>query len=164
MILNFMSKYILTFILVFSLLSCGSRKVQKSDIQEEKKEEVQVHIVDTSKTITNTNVQVKVIDTSTTCDIEVAPIDTTKPFTYNGKTLNNAILRIKKHKNNISVVTNENSSEIKRNAVVVDSKEKKETQIEVKQKNIDKKESLLSYWWILALLIVGYITYRKYIK
>jgi len=160
-----MKKRILILFLVFStLLSCGSRKVNKSNITENIKEEEETHIVDTSKTITNTNIKIKVIDTSTTSEIEIVPIDTSKSFTYNNKVFKNVILRIKKHKNNISVVSDENSSEIKRNAIVIDSKSKKEQHVEVKEKNIEKKESILSYWWILVLLIIGYITYRKYIK
>jgi len=158
-----MKKILILFLVFSTLLSCGSRKVQKSNTTEEKKETTETHIVDTSKTITNTNVQIKVIDTSTTSDIEIIPIDITKPFTYNGKTLNNAILRIKKHKNNISMVTDKNTSEIKKNDIIVNSKEKKDTMIEIKKKDIDKKESLLSYWWILILIVIGYITYRKFI-
>jgi hypothetical protein len=158
-----MKKYMLILLLlIFS--SCGSRKVNKSNVEETKKETTETHLIDTSKTVTNTNVQVKIIDTSTTSEVEVSPIDITKPFVYNGQTLNNAILRIKKHKNNISVVSDEKSSQIKRNAIVVDSKDKVESHTSIKKKDIDKKESILSYWWILLLIVAGYITYRKYIK
>lgn len=160
-----MKKYILILFLVFStLLSCGSRKVQKSNVTEDKKETTETHIIDTSRTIIDTNIKIKVIDTSTTCEIEIIPIDTTKPFMYNNKVFKNAILRIKKHKNNISTETTEKVSEKRDNAVITNTKTQEQTQIEVVKKDIDKKESVLSYWWILVLLIIGYVTYRKYIK
>lgn len=155
-------KYLILSLLI--LVSCGSRKVQVNNIEEKKIETVASHIVDTTKTITKENINIKVIDSSEDSEICVSPIDTSKVFIYNGKVIKNAVLRIKKHKNNIIATSSENSSQIKQNGVTKDVVSKKETQVEIKQKQSERKESLLNYWWILLLIVIGYITYRKYIK
>jgi len=159
-----MKKILILFIVFSMLLSCGSRKVQKSNITEDKKEEIETHIVDTSSVVINTDVNTKTLDTSSCSEIEITPLDTTKPFIYNNKTFKNVVLRIKKHKNNISTQTTEKVSENRHNAVTTTSKNKTQTQIEVVKKDIDKKESLLSYWWILLLIAIAYIAYRVYDK
>jgi hypothetical protein len=154
-------RYILLLLLI---VSCGSRKVQVNNIEEKKIETVASHIVDTTKTITQENLNIKVIDSSEDSEIFISPIDTSKVFIYNGRVVKNAVLRIKKHKNNIITTSSQNSSQIKQNGVAKDVVSKKETQVEIKQKQSERKESLLNYWWILLLIVIGYITYRKYIK
>jgi len=161
MILNFMNKYI---ILLLLLVSCGSRKVNKSDTTEAVKQLIETKMVDTSSTTINTDLNTRVLDTSSSSEIEITPLDTTKPFIYNNKVFKNAILRIKKHKNNISTQTTEKVSEKRHNAVTTTSKDKTQAKINVVKKDIDKKESLLSYWWILLLIAIGYIAYRVYDK
>lgn len=153
-------------IIIFALLfiSCGSRKVQVNNIEEKKTESVESHIVDTTKIITQDNLNIKVVDSSEESEICVSPIDTSKAFLYDGKIIKNAVLRIKKHKNNIIATSEKNSSQIQRNGVTKDVVSKKQTQVEVKQKQVERKESLLNYWWILLLIVIGYIAYRKYIK
>lgn len=146
------------------IVSCGSRKVNKSDATEDVKHVVKTSILDTSRIVINSDINVKVIDTSTTSEIEIVPIDITKPFMYNNKVFKNAFLRIKKHKNNISTQTTEKVSENRRNAVITDTKDKVKTRTEVIKKDTDKKESLLSYWWVLLLIAIGYIAYKVYDK
>lgn len=157
-----MNKYIIILLVILS--SCGSRKVQVNNVDEKKNEVVESHLIDTSKTIIKENINVKVLDTSEESEVCIIPIDTTKAFMYDNKLFKNVVLKIKKRKNNITTNSNENSSQIKQNGVVENVKVKKEYKIETKEKQIEKKESLLSYWWILLLIIGGYIAYRKYIK
>jgi len=161
MILNFMNKYI---ILTLLIVSCGSRKVNKSDTKEDVKQVIETKITDTSSAIINTDVNTKIIDTSSSSEIEITPLDTTKPFIYNNKVFKNAILRIKKHKNNISTQKLEKVSEKRRNAVTTTVKDKTQSSLEIIKKDTEKKESLLSYWWILLLIAIGYIAYRVYDK
>jgi len=156
-----MSKYILILLL---LVSCGSRKVNKSETKEVDTKKIEQTIVDTSKVVINTDTNVKIIDTSSISEIDIVPIDTTKPFTYNGKTIKNAVLRIKKTKNNITTQSNEKVLEKRDNAVTTNTKAQEQTQIEVVHKDIDRKESLLSYWWVLLLIAIGYIAYKIYDK
>jgi len=156
-----MNKYILLSLLI---VSCGSRKVQKSHITEDIKQLTETKTIDTSSIAINTDSNTRIIDTSTTSEIEITPIDTTKPFMYDNKVFKNAVLRIKKHKNNISTQTTEKVSEKRHNAVVTTDKTQSQTQIEVAQKDTDKKESILSYWWILLLIAACYTAYRVYDK
>lgn len=157
-----MKKIILLLLIV--LASCGSRKVNKSNIEQTVKQTVEQTLVDTSKVDITTDVNIKVVDSSEESEICVVPLDTTKPFIYDNKVFKNAILKIKKHKNNISTQTSEKVSEKRRNAVTMTNKENTQAKIEVVKKDIDKKESLLSYWWILLLIAIGYIAYRVYDK
>ena len=157
-----MKKIILLLLIV--LTSCGSRKVNKSNVEQTVKQTVEQTLVDTSKVDITTDVNIKVVDSSEESEICVVPLDTTKPFIYDNKVFKNAILKIKKHKNNISTQTSEKVSEKRRNAVTMTNKENTQAKIEVVKKDIDKKESLLSYWWILLLIAIGYIAYRVYDK
>ena len=154
-------RYILLLLLI---VSCGSRKVNKSSVEESVQKTIEQTFVDSSKVEINKNLNVKVVDSSEESEICVVPLDTTKPFIYENKTFKNAILKIKKHKNNISTQSLEKVSEKRQNAVKTTTSDKTQTQIEVSHKDIDRKESLLSYWWILLLIAIAYIAYRVYDK
>lgn len=154
-------RYILLLLLI---VSCGSRKVNKSSVEESVQKTIEQTFVDSSKVEINKNLNVKVVDSSEESEICVVPLDTTKPFIYENKTFKNAILKIKKHKNNISTQSSEKVSEKRQNAVKTTTSDKTQTQIEVSHKDIDRKESLLSYWWILLLIAIAYIAYRVYDK
>lgn len=147
-------------ILLLLLVSCGARKVHKDDIKKTDEHVVEKKIIDTSNVSIDKFINTKIVDTSTNCDIEVKPIDTTKPFIYDGKVVKNAVLRIKKHKNNITTQTNEKVSEKRHNAVITTVNDKSKTEIKVSNKDVDRKQS---YWWLL-LIAIAYIAYRVYDK
>ena len=155
-------RYLLPILLV--LTSCGSRKVHKTDVEQKVKHTEQVTVVDTSKSIKLIDTNTKVLDTSEESEICVTPLDTTKPFIYENKTFKNVVLRIKKHKNNITTQTSEKVSEKRSNAITKVATSKTQTQIEVAQKDIEKRNGLLSYWWILLLIAIVYIVKRVYDK
>lgn len=144
---------VLALIIGILLTSCGSRKVQKSETKENEKTEIKTEEKSETKVTDNT----KIIDTSTTDEIEIVPVDNTLPFIVNGKEYKNVKIKRKKSKNNISVAKDvkvqhkEEKSDLK---VVKANKVVKEKQIERKQ----------SYWWMLwfLLLIPIYILYKKY--
>ena len=135
------------------LTSCGSRKVQKSETKETEKTEIKTEEKKETKLTDNT----KIVDTSTTDEIEIVPVDNTLPFTINGKEYKNVKIRHKKKKNNISIVKD----------VKVQHNEEKKALMTVKRdliierKVIDRKQS---YWWMLwfLLLIPIYYLWRKY--
>lgn len=135
------------------LTSCGSRKVQKSEIKETEKTEVKTE----EKTETKLTDNTKIIDTSTTDEIEIIPVDNTLPITVNGKKYTNSRIKWKKKKNNISIAKD----------VKVQHNAQKEGIVTVKRdliierKVIDRKQS---YWWLLwfLLLIPAYYLWRKY--
>lgn len=144
---------VLALITAIFLTSCGSRKVQKSETKEQEQKTEKITLETETRVTDNT----KIIDTSTTDEIEIIPVDNTLPFTVNGKEYKNAKIRHKKNKNNISI---EKDVKIQHNAqkeAVVMVKRNKI--IEVKQ--TERKES---YWWLLwfLLLIPIYFAYKKY--
>jgi len=140
--------------LILSILgtSCASRKVdrkeekQKIDFTEQTIEETKVD----SQTTT------KVIDTSTIDEIEIVPIDSTKPVVINGKTYLNAKIKHVKRKNNISTDKVEKVAKNQRKAV------KRELKIDNsnKEKQTERKSGF-SWWWLL-LLIPIYVIYREF--
>ena len=150
-----MLKY--SFIFLFVLLaSCGARKVdvQKTDTIVKvdststiKKEEV---------VITQNNISIN----TDTDEMEITPIDSTKPVVIGEKKYFNAKIRYKKTK--VALVDTTKKQEIRKESqevkVVKDKREK------VFKKNIDKKESLTVFWWwllIILLAVLFFYTYRK---
>ena len=135
------------------LTSCGSRKVNKSETKEQEQTEIKTE----EKTETKLTDNTKIVDTSTTDEIEICPVSDSLPMVVNGITYKNVKIRRKKTKNNINinkdvkVQHNEEKSDLK---VVKANKV-----IEVKQ--IERKQS---YWWLLwfLLLIPIYFIYKKY--
>lgn len=148
-----MLKY--SFIFLFVLLSsCGARKVaiEKTDT---------VVKVDSTSTIKKEEVivtQNNVIVNTDTDEMEITPIDSTKPVIIGEKKYFNAKIRYKKTKG--AVVDTTKKQEIKKESqevkVVKDKKEK------VFKKHIDKKESLtVFWWWLLIILLVALFFYAR---
>lgn len=136
------------------LTSCGSRKVQIT--QQEK--QVETNIVENTTTVDSSNVEVKFNYETNIFTIEAK--DNLKPFTYNGKTYFNVVLRHENKKDNslykkdIRIVKNEaKQSNIKSKEVF---KEKK-----VQRDNYNIKYFILLL--ILLLLIIYYIL-KRYLK
>ena len=148
-------KIVYLLILLF-LTSCGSRKVEKK--QQEK--QVETNIVENTTTTDSSNVEVKFNYELNIFTVEAK--DNLKPFTYNGKTYYNVVLRHENKKDNslykkdIRIVKNEaKQSNIKSKEVF---KEKK-----ILRDNYNIKYFILLL--ILLLLIIYYIlkTYLKVI-
>jgi hypothetical protein len=136
----------------FVLFGCASRKVQKTEV----KETTEVKAVDTTKTVTNTQKFERSIDTSTINEIEIVPIDSAKPITYNGKVILNGILRFKTTKVNKVVEIDTKVAQIESKGVSVGSKQVIETEVkETERKN-------LPIWWLWILLLIPiYFIYKK---
>ena len=135
------------------LTSCGSRKVAKSETKEQEQKTEKITLETKTRVTDNT----KIIDTSTTDEIEIVPVDNTLPFTVNGKEYKNAKIRHKKSKNNITINKDVKVQHNAQKEAVMMVKRNKV--IEVKQ--TERKES---YWWLLwfLLLIPIYFGYKKY--
>lgn len=144
---------ILVVAFLLSATSCASRKVNKTEV----KETTEVKSIDTTKTVTNTETTIKSLDTSTINEIEIVPIDITKPITYNGKTVFNGVLRLKTTKVNKVVKIDEKTSQIESKGVSVGSKQVIEK--EVKQ---TERKSVPMWWLLLLLLIPIYFIYKKF--
>jgi hypothetical protein len=144
---------ILALFFAIVLTSCGSRKVQKSETKEQEQKTEKITLETETRVTDNT----KIVDTSTTDEIEILPVDNTLPFTINGKEYKNVKIRHKKSKNNTSVVKDVKVQHNAQKEGVVMVKSNRI--IEVKQ--IERKNS---YWWLLwfLLLIPIYFVYKKY--
>jgi len=138
----------LIFILLAILfIGCGSRKaaVVKNDtvvkidsISTIKKEEV---VVTQNNVFVNTD----------TDEMEITPIDSTKPFIVGEKKYYNAKIRYKKTK--VVLVDTTKVLESKKESQEVKLiKNKKEN---VFKKDVDKKESRTVYWWLLLVIILA---------
>lgn len=152
---------------LMSATSCASRKVNKSEVKEEATTEQTVKEETTKNTETNT----KIVDTSETTEIEIVPIDNSKPIEVNGKRYVNARLKLSKRKNAITTNSNEKVSQIAK-------KEGKKTEQSNKQSNVKESTKpdapIVSTWknvWFilelvfyLFLLIAIYYVYKKYIE
>ena len=143
--------YLLTFIV---LASCGSRKV----VVNTQEKEVETKIVENIVTTDSSNVEVKFNYELDIFTVEAK--DNLKPFTYNGKTYFNVVLRHENKKDNslykkdIKVVKNKSKvSNIKSKEVI-------------KQKNIERDNYNIKYYiifFIILLLIIYYIL-KRYFK
>jgi hypothetical protein len=144
---------VIALITAIFLTSCGSRKVQKSETKETEKTEIKTE-AKTETTITNNT---KILDSSTSDEIEISPVSDSIPMVVNGITYINAKIRRKKTKNNISVAKD---VKVQHKAQKSDLKVEKTNKV-VKEKQIERKQS---YWWLLwfLLLIPIYFAYKKY--
>ena len=140
-------------IILWLMTSCGAVKKDKTEI----KEETEIIETQSEKVVTNSETNTKIIDTSTTDEFTIIPIDNTKPIIFNNQKVFNGVLRVVKKKNNIVVDKVEKVAEIKDKAVKIESKASKQ----VWQKQVGRKNS---YWWLLwlLLLIPLYFAYRKF--
>jgi len=135
------------------LTSCGSRKVTKSGTKEQEQKTEKITLETQTRVTENT----KIVDTSTTDEIEICPVSDSLPMVINGITYKNAKIRRKKIKNNISIVKDVKVQHNAQKEAVMMVKRNKV--IEVKQ--TERKES---YWWMLWFLLLIPIWYygKKY--
>ena len=142
------------YILIISLFlfSCGSRKaiVNKAEIKQETSKETTTTLTDSS------NVTIK-YDVTTDL-LTVFAKDTLKPFTYNGNTYFNAVLRHEKKKDN-TLYTKQNNVKYKQVIKYVTK-----TITVTKNKEVIKKESYFKYIIFLLILVAVYLAnkYKKY--
>lgn len=144
-------KYIYLLISLF-LFSCGSRKaiVNKAEIKQETSKETTTTLTDSS------NVTIK-YDVTTDL-LTVFAKDTLKPFTYNGNTYFNAVLRHEKKKDN-TLYSKQNNVKYKQVIKYVTK-----TVTVTKTKEVIKKESYFKYILFLLVLVAVYLAnkYKKY--
>lgn len=150
---NLILTIVLGFIVLLVMTSCGSRKVNKSKTQEQEQKTEKSTLEIETRVTDNT----KIVDTSTSDDIEICPVSDTIPMVVNGITYINAKIKRSKKKNNISIVKD---VKVQQNVQKSDLKTVKTNKV-VETKQIERKQS---YWWMLwfLLLIPIYILWRKY--
>jgi hypothetical protein len=136
------------FILFLALcFSCGSRKVETNKIKESINLEATEKTVETENKITQTNTVI----IAENDEIEITPIDNSKPVVVNGTEYKNARIRVSKSKNN--TVIQETKKE--------DKKQEKEKSVKLKQdkkekpKTIEKKNPGGTLIFIIAFLVLA---------
>jgi NAD/NADP transhydrogenase beta subunit len=144
---------VLALITAIFLTACGSRKVQKSETKEQEQKTEKITLETETRVTDNT----KIVDTSTTDEIEICPVSDSLPMVINGITYKNAKIKRSKKKNNITTQKD----------VKVQHKAQKEAVVMVKRNKIievKQTERKDSYWWLLwfLLLIPIYFGYKKY--
>lgn len=149
-----MYKYLFVILL---FISCGTRKVNKSNTETTTKTEVSIQ--DTTKIVTNVAYNIeKVVD-----NFEIVPIDTCKAIVIidnNGKKTSylNARIRHTHEKSINKTLKNE----------ILQSSHKKNikanTHIKTSVKQIERKPSLITQLWWLWLLLLVMLLYYLYTK
>ena len=142
------------------LLSCGSRKVQVNTTEIKKDTSVTITQIDSSKSIKTTDDNTNIYFNTEETEISIIPLDSTKEIKVNGKTYFNVKLRIKKRKDNTTYQNTKKVAQIDLKHVIKHTEAKSSTKQNTKVKNIDRKESILNYWWILLILILIYLAYK----
>jgi PBP1b-binding outer membrane lipoprotein LpoB len=150
-----MKNKITLLIIAITLVSCSTRKVSKTEV----KETTEVNAIDTTKTVTNTQKFERSVDTSTVSEIEIVPIDITKPMVVNGKTYTNAILKRKVTKLNKVVEIDTKVAQIQQKGVNKAIK----TERTIKEKETERKSGFNWYWLLFLLIPIAYLKYKKYI-
>ena len=149
-------------LIIFSLvlLSCGSRKVQVNTSEIKKDTSVTITQIDSSKSIKNTDDNTNIDFNTEETEICIIPLDSTKEIKVNGKTYFNVKLRIKKLKDNTTYQNTKKVAQIDLKHVIKHTEAKSSTKQNTKVKNIERKESILNYWWILLIIILSYLFYK----
>lgn len=149
-----MAKHLILIFLSLSLFSCASRKVAIN------KNQVEIHI-DSSSVEKKDSVSVVQNAISIKEDIhemEVVPIDTTKPLVIDGKKYFNAIIRIKK--------TRRDTVDSSKSTIAVSSNKqttlKKDVKSKTYSKAVDKKVNNFVYLWLLLIPAIAWIV-RKFV-
>lgn len=148
-----MLKY--SFIFLFALLaSCGARKVDVKKTDTIVKIDSTSNIKKDEVVVTQNNISIN----TDTDEMEITPIDSTKPVVIGEKKYFNAKIRYKKTK--VKLIDTTKKSEVKKEVqevkVIKNKKEK------VFKKDVDKKESLtVFWWWLLIILLVILFFYAR---
>lgn len=143
-------RYILILLL---LVSCGTRKVNKSNTETTTKTEVTIS--DTTKIVTNTAYNIETIKDN----FEIEPIDTCKAIVIidnNGKKTSYLNAKIR-HRREISQNKTLKSE-------IVQSSHKKNikttTQTKTSDKQIERKSSvIIDFWWLWLLILIILLYY-----
>jgi hypothetical protein len=148
-----MVKHLTLIFLSLFFLSCGARKVSISKSYSETKIDSVVSEKKETESIQQNAVSIKEdID-----EIELVPIDSTKPIVVDGKEYFNTTIRIKKTKRELV----DTSKSVSKTLVQKDTKVNKEEKQKSFIKSVDKKPNYFFVWVILILF--GVFVAKRYI-
>jgi hypothetical protein len=144
----------LLYIIFFSVCisSCVSRKVAITKTKTEINIDSSVVEKKDSTTVVKNGLSI----TEDIDEVEVVPIDTTKPIIVGGKTYFNAILRIKKTKRQVIDTTKSIVSHSQEKTVNL----KKQIKKQDFSKKIDKSFNYFSFLWVALVLLLVYVFFK----
>ena len=149
-----MGKYLTLVLAIPLLFSCAARKVAVTktetktytdSVSVEKKDSVSVK-------------QNAIVIKESTDEVEVTPIDTSKPIIIGETKYYNAIVKLKKKR----TIIVDSSKTVVAKTSETQVKVKSESTTKVKDKKVDKKANYLLYLWLLLIPVVVYVV-RKYL-
>jgi len=149
-----MGKYLTLALVIPLLFSCAARKVAVTKTQ------VQTHI-DSVSVERKDSVVVKQNAISIKEDIDevqITPIDTTKPIIIGETKYFNAIVKLKKTRKSLVDTTKVVTTQSSQKQISL----KKDVKQQVFEKKVDKKANYLLYLWLLLIPLVVYLV-RKYL-
>ena len=151
-----MVKHLTLIFLSIFLFSCSARKVEISKIDTKT-------YTDSKSVTTKDSVSVQqnaIFVKETNYEIEVVPVDTSKPITIGDIKYYNAVVRFKKKEVN-KVDTSKTTVSQKTN---IKSRIKSNSSTKVVDKKVDKKSSYLFFLWLLLIPLVAYIIVKHPLK
>lgn len=143
---------LLTISLLWLIMSCGSRKVQKSDVKELAKTE------QTAKVDTNieTKKETKTVINDETNEMEITPIDTSKVLIINGKTYKNAKVKFVNRKSQTKTDSKEILTDKTKKTNIVKTNNVKTNNV----KNLERKSNpFLPLLWMIVP-VIGYLIWK----
>lgn len=149
-----MGKYLTLALVIPLLFSCAARKVAVTKTQ------IQTHI-DSVSVERKDSVVVKQNAISIKEDIDevqITPIDTTKPIIIGETKYFNAIVKLKKTRKSLVDTTKVVTTQSSQKQISL----KKDVKEQVFEKKVDKKANYLLYLWLLLIPLVVYLV-RKYL-
>jgi len=135
-------KKLILLLLLFTLVSCSTRKVQKSSTKEEAKTEQAT----TEKKDITAEKEAKTVINDESNEMEITPIDTAKVLIINGKTFKNAKVKILHRK----TATNITAKETVKDKTKSENKAITAVKKQATTKDIEKKSNpFLPLLWLL---------------
>lgn len=143
----------ISIIVVLLFLSCGTRKVSNTKTSETTQTETIQKAVISEATQDKSNINI----VAESDELEISPIDNTKPVTINGKSYFNARIKATKSKVNTNTI---NDITTAKNAVI-EAQVKENSIKETKVKDSKKEDySILYLMGIALVLIAGYLYFK----
>ena len=147
-----MAKHLTLILLSFLLFSCASRKVMLTKTQVETR--IDSTAVEKKDSV---SVQQNAISIKEDIDeVEIVPIDTSKPLVIDGKQYFNATVRLKKTRRHVVDSTKTTVAKSVENTISV----KKDIKAKGFEKKVDKKANILFYFWLLLIPICLWLIWR----
>lgn len=148
---------LLTLIFLSTLLfSCVTRKVAITKSQVETRVDSVVVEKKDSVSVQQNAISVK----EDVEEVEIVPLDTTKPMVIGGKEYINATVKIKKKKKEVVDTTKITVVKSEQKQTEVKKDEKKESFV----KSVDKRPSYFNLWWLLLIPLVVWLVRRYLLK